>query len=187
MMRRRGTMVVWVLLALLAAAPAALAGGTAVSKQIGVADTGLLIGGADAEGGIGDWYVSNGVVEAIIDDAGPVPDLVGIVPPEDVPPINSSAAPTGGNLLDLGLVGANDDQLSQMFTVGGLSTSNFVVYDTVTAPSPGVVRAAGALLLPPNSTPDNPCIALTTDYSALGSDPFLTIVTTATNQCGGTL
>src|SRR5262245_90453 len=187
MMRRRGTMVVWVLLALLAAAPPALAGGTAVSKQIGTADTGLLIGGADAEGGIGDWYVSNGVVEAIIDDAGPAPDLPGIVPPEDVPPINSSAAPTGGNLIDLGVVGTpGDDQLSQMFTVGGLSTSNFVLYDTVTAPSPGVVRAAGALLFSP-STRENPCLTLTTDYSALGSDPFLTIVTTATNQCAGTV
>jgi hypothetical protein len=120
----------------LAAAAPARAGGTAVSKQIGAADTGLLFGGADAEGGIGDWYVTNGMVEAIIDDAGPVPDLIGIVRPEDVPPINSFAAPTGGNLLDLGLVGADDDQLSQMFTVGGLSTSNFVVYDSVTAPSP---------------------------------------------------
>ena len=84
----------WVaLLAALSTAPAALAGGTAVSKQITLGDTGLLFGGADAEGGIGDWYVSNGVVEAIIDDAGPVADLVGIVPPEDVPPINSSAVP----------------------------------------------------------------------------------------------
>src|SRR5215470_565825 len=97
---------------------AAIAAAQPVAKQITPADTSLIFGGADAEGGIGDWYVSNGVVQAIIDDAGPVPDLVGVVPPGDVPPINSSAAPTGGNLLDLGLVGADDDQLSQMFTVG---------------------------------------------------------------------
>ncbi|HWP66491.1 MAG TPA: CehA/McbA family metallohydrolase, partial [Candidatus Limnocylindria bacterium] len=176
------------LVLLLAAAPGAEAGGGGPdARQIGAGDTALLFGGADAEGGIGDWYVTNGVVEAIIDDAGPVADLAGIVPPEDVPPRQASAAPTGGNLLDLGLVGADNDQLSQMFTVGGLSTSNFVLYDAVTAPAPGVVRASGALLLPPDSTPENPCITLVTDYRAEGSDPFLTIVTTATNGCAGTV
>ena len=143
-------------LCVVAVSPAAAGTTPLKSQQIGAADGALLFGGADAEGGIGDWYVSNGVVEAIIDDAGPVPDLIGIVPPQDVPPINSSAAPTGGNLLDLGLVGADDDQLSQMFTVGGLSTSNFVIYDTVTAPSPGIVRATGSLLLPPTATAHRP-------------------------------
>jgi len=169
------------------AAQAVFSGTPAISRQIGVADVALLFGGGDAEGGLGDWYLSNGVVEAVIDDAGPTPDLIGVMPPGDVPPINSSAAPTGGNLLDLGLVGADDDQLSQMFTVGGLSTDNFVLYDTVTAPAPGIVRASGTLLLPPHSSPANPCIDLATEYRAEGSDPFLTIVTTATNGCAGTV
>ncbi|HXJ32882.1 MAG TPA: hypothetical protein VMS22_02495 [Candidatus Eisenbacteria bacterium] len=41
-----------------------------VSQRITAADTALLFGGADAEGGIGDWYVSNGVVQAIDQDEG---------------------------------------------------------------------------------------------------------------------
>ena len=63
----------------------AVAGNPVISKQIGAADVALLFGGADAEGGLGDWYLSNGVVEAVIDDAGPTPDLIGVVPPADVP------------------------------------------------------------------------------------------------------
>ena len=34
------------------------------AQQISRGDTALLFGGIDAEGGIGDWYLSNGVVEA---------------------------------------------------------------------------------------------------------------------------
>jgi hypothetical protein len=108
--------ILWVLtMCVVGVSPADAGSGALVAQQIGAADAGLLFGGADAEGGIGDWYVSNGVVEAIIDDAGPVPDLLGIVPPADVPPINSSAA---------------------------------VLYDTVTAPSPGVVRGDVVATLP---------------------------------------
>ena len=176
------------LLFLLAFAPiVAHAGGTLVAQQIGPGDAALLFGGGDAEGGIGDWYVSNGVVEAIIDDAGPQPDLVGVVPSGQEPPMASSAAPTGGNLIDLGRVGADDDQLSQMFTVGGLSTENFVLFESVSAPSPGVVRSTGTLLLAPDSPPSAPCIALVTEYRAETGMPYLTLVTTATNGCAGTV
>jgi hypothetical protein len=34
-----------------------------VSLQVGAGDTGRLFGGTDAEGGIGDWYASNGVID----------------------------------------------------------------------------------------------------------------------------
>lgn len=173
------------LAALLAAASGAWA--EPVARRIGSADGALLFGGGDAAGGVGDWYVSNGVVEAVIDDAGPTPDLVGILPPGTEPAMQSSAAPTGGTLIDLGLVGAHDDQLSQMFTVGGLSTENFVVFDAVTAPAPGVVRASGKLRLPPESPADAPCIDAATEYRAEGTDPYLTVVTSATNACGVTV
>ena len=97
-----------------------LSAGTAfpVAQQIGGGDTALLFGGTDAQGGIGDWYVSNGVVEAIIDDVG----VQGDVPGSTQPPKQSEFSPTGGTILDLALVGADNDQLPQMFTVGGLST-----------------------------------------------------------------
>jgi len=157
-----------------------------VSQQIGVGDTGLIFGGIDAEGGIGDWYVSNGVVEAIIDQTGIQSDLTPLVPGNE-PPLQSEINETGGSLLDVGLVGQNDDHLAQMFTVGGLSTANFILYDTVSAPSPGTVRATGKLLFPPFSPRSAPCVDVVTDYVAAGADPFLTVTTTATNNCGVTL
>ena len=167
-----------------------LAGGAAaqpVSKQVTAGDAALLFGGPDAEGGIGDWYVSNGVVQAIIDGVGPQADLVGVVPGDQVPPVQSEIAPTGGTLIDAGRVGANDDALPQLFVVGGLSTANFALYDAVTAPSPGVVRATGKLLLPPISARPAPCIDLVTDYVASGTGAFLTMTTTATNGCAATV
>ncbi len=157
-----------------------------VAKQIGVGDTALLFGGIDAEGGIGDWYVSNGVVEAVIDDVGPQPDLVGLLG-ASAPPKQSEAAFTGGSIIDLGRVGLNNDQLPQMFTVGGLSTSNFILYTSITAPNPNTVRATGGLLFPPFSVAPTPCLAIQSDFQALGADPFLTVTTTATNNCGVTV
>jgi hypothetical protein len=161
--------------------PARPAFSTAV--QINSGNTSLLFGGTDAEGGIGDWYVSNGVIEAIIDNVGLAPDLVGVLTAPDVaPPIQAEINPTGGTLIDLGLVGQNNDQLAQFFTVGGLSTSNFILYDTVSAPTADTIRATGKVLFPTVSV--TPCIDIVTDYTAGGSDPFLTITTTATNNCG---
>ena len=157
-----------------------------VAKQITPADTALLFGGADAEGGIGDWYLSNGVVRAIIDDAGAAADLVGILPPGQVPPKQSQVNPTGGTLIDLGRAEADGDELPQLFTVGGLATDKFFQYDTVSAPSPGVIRATGKLGLPPLSVPPSFCVDVVTEYSVAGSDPFITITSTVTNGCAGT-
>jgi hypothetical protein len=157
----------------------------ATTMQIGPGDTALLFGGSDAEGGIGDWYVSNGTIEAIIDDVGPAPDLVGVVPPGTEPPVQSEIAFTGGTLIDLGRVGTDDDQLSQMFTVGGLSTANFLVYDNVSAPDAFTIRATGKVLFPPVSVEPSPCLDVVTDYALdPGGAPFLTITSTATNNCG---
>ena len=170
-----------VIAALVIVAPAAR--GQLVAEQITTANTSRIFGGGDAEGGIGDWYLSNGVVEAIIDDAGLAPDLVGVVPAGSEPVINSSSAPTGGTLIDAALVGRNNDQLSQMFAVAGLSTENFLLFDSVIAPAPGVIRATGKLLLPPVSARPDPCIDVVTEYRVEGTNDYLTIVTTATNGC----
>jgi hypothetical protein len=171
----------------LAVAALALSAGLAypMALEITSGNTTLIFGGIDAEGGIGDWYLSNGVVEAIIDDVGDRPDLVGVVPPGDEPPIQSEINPTGGTLLDLGRVGENNDGLTQMLTVGGLSTSNFIFYDTISAPSVDTIRVSGKLVLPPLSVAPSLCMDVVTDYTAAGSDPFVTIVTTATNNCAG--
>jgi len=154
-----------------------------VAQQITSGDTALLFGGSDAEGGIGDWYLSNGVIEAIIDDAGIQGDLTAVVGSGNEPATQSNASPTGGTLIDLATVGDDNDQLNQVFSVGGLSTENFIFYDTITAPSSDTIRATGKLLLPPVSPAGAPCIDIVTDYKAIGTDPFLTVVTTGTNSC----
>jgi hypothetical protein len=154
------------------------------AQKIGAGDTALLFGGSDAHGGIGDWYVGNGVVEAVIDDVGIQSDLTVTVGSGNEPPITSEFSPTGGTLLDLALVGADNDQLPQMFTVGGLSTSNFLLYSGISAPDANTIRVTGGILFPPLSVAPTPCLSVVTDYQALGSDPFLTVTSTATNGCG---
>jgi hypothetical protein len=153
-----------------------------VAQQIGAGDTALIFGGLDAEGGIGDWYVGNGVVEAIIDNIGPQPDLVGVVPTP--PPLQSEINTTGGTIIDASAAGANGDQLTQMFTVGGLSTSNFLLYDTISAPTSDTIRVSGKIIFAPFSVQPSLCLDVVTDYSAFGTDPFITITSTATNNCG---
>jgi len=154
------------------------------AQRIGVGDTALIFGGSDADGGIGDWYVGNGVVEAIIDDVGIQSDLTGIVAPGTEPPITSEFNPTGGSIIDLATVGSDNDQLPQMFTVGGLSTSNFLLYTGISAPDANTIRVTGGILFPPTSVAPTPCLTVVTDYQALGTDPFLTVTSTATNGCG---
>jgi hypothetical protein len=154
-----------------------------VAEQVTAATASRLFGGSDTEGGVGDWYLSNGVVEVVVDDARPASDLAGILPPSQVPPLQTGISPTGGTIVDAARVGSDGDQLSQLFSVGGLSTENFILYDAVSAPAPGVVRATGRLLLPPVSVQPDPCITVVTDHAVADDDPFVTLITTATNGC----
>ena len=85
----------------------------------------LLFGGTDAAGGIGDWYLSNGKVQAIVDDIGLTPTSVSGV---NVDKTSSNAVETGGTLVDLGLNGKNNDQLPQSFNTGGLSLANVFIF-----------------------------------------------------------
>lgn len=143
-------------------------------------------GGSDVIGGIGDWYVSNGIVEAIIDDAGPQEDLLPLLG-SATPPKQNLAAGTGGTLVDLALVGHDNDQFAQMFSVAGLSNSNRIFYRTVAASVTGdtaVVTAtggvrgfdSGASPVPPDD------LEVATAYSTSGDDPFLLVTTTITNR-----
>jgi hypothetical protein len=144
-----------------------------------------LFGGSDADGGIDDWYVSNGVVQAIVDDVGPQADLVPLLGAGAPSKVNEFAF-TGCSLIDLGSAGRNNDHLTQLFTVGGLSTSNFIRYDGVSAsttPSSATITCTGTQLgfdggpspVPPANLP------VTTQFIAKDADPYLTIVTTVTN------
>ncbi|MFQ5691321.1 MAG: CehA/McbA family metallohydrolase, partial [Gemmatimonadota bacterium] len=166
--------------------PAPVSAQQFVAEQVtaGNAST-RLFGGTDADGGIGDWYVSNGVVEAIIDDVGPQPDLFPLLGP-GAPPKQSEVAVTGGSLIDLGLVGRENDQLAQLFTVGGLSTSNFILYFAISpssTASSATITASGILLGFDSGTSPVPAsnLVVVTEYTAAGADPFLAITTTVTN------
>jgi len=152
-----------------------------VAEQVTVGNAAThLFGGTDADGGVDDWYLSNGIVEAIVDDVGVQADVPpGVTPP----PKQNEAAFTGCSLLDLALEGANNDQLVQLFTVGGLSTENFIVYGAISA-SVSAERASvtctGQLLgfgpVLPSELP------VVTTFSLAPGDPFLTIETVVANQ-----
>src|SRR5436305_11202749 len=89
-----------------------------------------LFSGSDANGGIGDWYISNGIVQAIIDNAAFSPDLAALGVNR---PIQNVVAPTGGNLIDLGLVGKNNDQFNLMFQVSNIDPNNAFFFTSVKA------------------------------------------------------
>lgn len=146
----------------------------------------VLFTGTDADGGIDDWYLSNGVVQAVVDDVGPQADLVPLLG-GNAPPKVSEFAFTGCSIIDLGSNGQNNDHLTQLFTVGGLSTSNFIVYSGVSASttvSSATVTCTGNLLgFDTGATPVSPSdLAVVTEYTAAASDPFLTLTTTVTNN-----
>ncbi|MEW6270536.1 MAG: CehA/McbA family metallohydrolase [Thermodesulfobacteriota bacterium] len=163
------------------------AGAQFVATQVGAGNAATtLFTGTDADGGIDDWYLSNGVVQAIIDDVGPQADLVPLLGAA-APPKVSEFAFTGCSLIDLGNNGASNDHLTQIFTVGGLSTSNFILYSGVSASttaSSATITCTGNLLgFDTGATPVPPeDLDVVTEYTASGSDPFLTIVTTVTNN-----
>jgi hypothetical protein len=153
---------------------------TLTAEQITVGNAAdHLFAGTDADGGVDDWYLSNGIVELIVDDVGLQDDLpIGVTPP----PKQSEAGFTGGSIIDLGLVGANNDQLVQMFTVGGLSTSNFLLFDSIEASSTATtatVAVSGNILGFDVSPEDLPVV---TEYTVSAGDPFVTITTTVTNE-----
>ncbi len=145
-----------------------------------------LFGGSDAAGGIDDWYISNGVVEAIVDDVGVQTDLLPLLGVA-TPAKQSVAARSGGTLVDVGLVGRDNDQFGQLFTVAGLSSSNLVVYRQIAAATDGDTATVTVTGIVPGFE-DDPApipaedLEIVTTYTAAGSEPFLTITTTITNR-----
>ncbi len=88
----------------------------------------FLFGGSDASGGIDDWYLTNGKVEAIIDDVGTVDVPVAGGGSVSVTKTTSNAVETGGTLIDVAIKGKHNDQIPQSFNVGGLSLDNVFLF-----------------------------------------------------------
>lgn len=146
-----------------------------------------LFTGSDANGGIGDWYLSNGLVEAVIDNAAFQPDIaaLGINRPQQI-----SLAPTGGNLIDLGLVGKGNDQFNLMFQISNLDPNNVFFYTNVksaitnnvaTVTASGIVLVTGISTLPGTGGPEA-TLTGTTVYSLAPGDKFITVTSTITNN-----
>ncbi|HEV8658219.1 MAG TPA: hypothetical protein VGS96_06290, partial [Thermoanaerobaculia bacterium] len=125
-----------------------------------------LFSGSDAIGGVGDWYLSNGVIEAIVDAAGFNADLLarGVAVPNQF-----LLSPTGGTLVDLALVGANNDQLAQLYSVVNISPQNSLFYTNVraeTTADAATIIADGFVIMEPFSNAAKPTLAVRTTYSA---------------------
>jgi hypothetical protein len=78
----------------------------------------LLLGGPDAIGGVGDWYLANDLVEVIVDD----------------PSRRHGKLNHGGVLVDAGVRGRRGaDQLAQLFPIVNLDQRVLLNYDTLRA------------------------------------------------------
>jgi hypothetical protein len=173
-----------------AVATVGFAGGAEASlraEQIQEATAGeLLIGGPDAIGGIGDWYLANDVVEVIVDDPGR----------------RNATLNHGGTLVDAGLRDRRgEDQFARLFPLANMDQKVFVDYDDIRAEvdekagwarlvvssSRGfssLSRDAGLLaLLNPMVPPPEALEGLTveTEYAVLRGEPFVHITTTLRN------
>ncbi len=129
-MRRTLSLTGLALLLSLASAQAALAAcpGCKAEQVTTATANSVLFGGSDAAGGIGDWYLTNGSVVAIIDEIGTTP--IDVLPSgtQSVDLTSSNTVETGGTVIDLGLKGKQNDQFPQGFNTGGLSLANVFIF-----------------------------------------------------------
>lgn len=145
------------------------------------------IGGPDAVGGIGDWYLANDLIEIIVDDPSRAPGKIN----------------HGGSIVDAGLRDrGGEDQFNQLFPILNLSQRVFVRYDEIRAEvsaregwarllvssgqGPSSLRREGwlerLLDLPvpePEALAD---VRIETEYRVRRGEPFVRIRTTIKNQ-----
>jgi hypothetical protein len=176
----------WLLAAALAAPPSARAADLR-AEQIAPADAGeLLLGGPDAIGGIGDWYLANDRVEIVVDD----------------PSRRFGKLDHGGRIVDVGLRDRRgEDQFAELFPVVNMDQRVLVGYDAIRAEvdpegrfarlvvtSPGLraVARGGALarrfeLLVPE-TAEIERVAVETEYLVRPGEAFVELTTTLENR-----
>jgi len=176
-----------VALALLAGAGPASAGPSMRAERIAPESApDLLIGGPDAIGGIGDWYLANDLVEAIVDDPGREHGALG----------------HGGSLVDVGLRDRRgEDQFARLWPLLNLDQRVYVNYERVRAESDegegwarllvssrgmGSLRRGGFFanwMVPEPGDVEK--VAVETEYAVLRGEPWIYITTTFRNQGEG--
>jgi hypothetical protein len=182
MSRARGALL---LAALLAAPPARPADLRAERIAPASADR-LLIGGPDAIGGVGDWYLANDRVEIVVDD----------------PERRFGKLDHGGRIVDVGLRDRRgEDQFAELFPVVNLDQRVTVGYDAMRAEvDPAgrfarlVVTSPGLASIPRGSAlarrfdllvPQTEAIArvsVETEYLVRPGEPFVEITTALENR-----
>ena len=147
----------------------------------------LFIGGPDAIGGIGDWYLANDVVEVIVDD-----------PSRRFAKLNH-----GGTIVDAGLRDRRgEDQFARIFPIVNMDQRVFIDFDAIRAsvsvaegwarlvvsnaggmnsvPRPkGLTRWFDPLVPAADELRD---VAVETEYAVFRGEPFVHITTTIRNQ-----
>ena len=146
----------------------------------------LFIGGPDAIGGVGDWYLANDVVEVIVDDPG-----------RRFAKLNH-----GGTIVDAGLRDRDgEDQFARIFPIVNMDQSVFIDFDSIRAEMNEeegwarlVVSNAGRMnsvrrkkgwkrwldpLVP--EADELRDVAVETEYAVFRGEPFVHITTTFRN------
>jgi hypothetical protein len=147
----------------------------------------LLIGGPDAVGGVGDWYLANDVIEVIVDDPGR----------------RHGKLNHGGTIVDAGLRDRRgEDQFARLFPVVNMDQRVFLDYDAIRAEvdqdrgwarlvvwsrggmsslprSSGLARLLDVMVPEPEELRD---VAVETEYAVLRGEPFVHITTTIRNR-----
>lgn len=136
----------------------------------------LLVASPDRHGGIGDWYLSNDRIWAIIDDVSNQNQL----------------SLSGGTLLDLGLAGHDADQLIQVLQLINMTRDLIIPYNTITTEC-GENWAAITVSTANGLMPERPGfgvldediakdIAVKTEYRVVSGENFLRIKSTIRNN-----
>jgi hypothetical protein len=147
----------------------------------------LLIGGPEAIGGIGDWYLANDVIEVIVDD----------------PSRRFAKSNFGGTIVDAGLRDRRgEDQFARIFPIVNLDQRVFIDFDSVSAAADEaegwarlIVRNSGRMnsvgrnrgltrwidpLVPSAERLQH--VAVETEYTVFRGEPFVHITTTFRNE-----
>ena len=144
------------------------------------------IGGPDAIGGVGDWYLANDVVEIVVDD----------------PSRRHAKLNHGGTIVDAGLVDRRgEDQLARLIPLVNLDQRVFVNYDAIRAEVDPegrsarlIVTSEGLEALPRGGrlaraldprVPESGSlreVRVTTEYRVRPGEPFVHLTTTFRND-----
>jgi hypothetical protein len=147
----------------------------------------LLIGGPDAIGGVGDWYLANDIVEVIVDD----------------PSRRYAKSNHGGTIVDAGLRDRRDeDQFARVFPLVNLDQRVFLELDAIRA-AVDEVEGWARLVVTNSGRMDSVArnrglsrwfdplvpnaerlahVAVETEYAVFRGEPFVHITTTFRNE-----